>query len=168
MSQIKNNQIFLGSQRKEEVRPDGLTSDESEEPKKISPAAYTAAGEYDPKVETKRKNREHILEDKLRLVKEVLSAPKGQVSAILRREGLYWSQIKTWCSKYEKHGVDGLTGAVKKNATKSRNLDKKEYEKLERENIRLKKELDFAKKINEIQKKISEILNEENQTGSAS
>jgi len=65
MSQIKNNPNFLGMERRKEDWPDGQNSDCSGDPKKFSAAPNTAAAKYDPKVEPKRKNREHLFEYKI-------------------------------------------------------------------------------------------------------
>lgn len=168
MSDIKSNSNFLGVERRAESWPLGQDDNRSGATKKLSPKAGKSEADYNPRVEPKRKNRKHTLDFQLRIINEVLAAPRGEVSAIIRREGLYWSQVQGWINKYQKNGVDGLTGATKKNATKVRANERKELEKLKRENIKLKKQLETAKLINEIQKKIAEILSEEDNTGSES
>lgn len=83
----------------------------------------------------KPKRRQHSAEYKLRLLRELDEcAGKGEVGAILRREGLYSSLISKWREQREQGSLNGLSGQrrgpkVDPNAA--------ELARLQRENKRL-------------------------------
>ena len=77
----------------------------------------------------------------------------GEIGALLRREGLYSSQLSTW--RQQRNG-GGL--AARKRGRKGRSESEKRVEQLERENARLRKQLEQAKTIISVQKKVSELL----------
>ena len=77
---------------------------------------------------------------------------------LLRREGLYHSNICTWSRQREKGELQGLT--PKKRGRKAREVNPltRSVAQLERENRKLNEKLRQAETIIEVQKKISEIL----------
>jgi len=83
------------------------------------------------------------------ILKEIDESTKpGQIGAILRREGLYSSNITTWREQMERGKLN-------------KKLDDKHQKKiaeLSKQNRKLQRELNQAKIIIEVQKKISEIL----------
>lgn len=89
---------------------------------------------------------------KKRILQEIDNAPSGGIAAILRREGLYSSQIPKWRAEF-----DGLTTPEKKRGPKP-DPYAAENKKLRAENARLEKQLLKSQKIIEIQKKVSELL----------
>ena len=112
-----------------------------------------------PEVEERPKRRQYSAEYKLRVLREVESAPEGGIGAVLRREGLYSSHINTWRRQREDGQLEGLTPKKRGPKTKRRNDPvAKENAKLRRETARLKQRLEQAEKIIEIQKKVSEIM----------
>jgi transposase-like protein len=94
---------------------------------------------------------------KRRLLDEVDRARPGEIGLILRREGLYSSQLAQW--RDWRNGVM----ATKKGAQGSRDL-RVENERLEKENARLKLRLRKAAAMLELQKKAAEILGYDDET----
>jgi transposase-like protein len=109
-------------------------------------------------VVVKPKRRPHSAEYKLRILHELdQCAGKGEVGAILRREGLYSSLISKWREQREKGSLNGLAGQrrgpkVDPNAA--------ELARLRRENKRLKEQLERAELIIDVQKKVARLIGE--------
>lgn len=112
--------------------------------------------EPDPEVMPKAKRRQHTGEYKRRILQEYEGCTEpGGKGALLRREGLYSSNINTWQRQRERGELAGL--ASKKRGPKEAPLAD-ENARLRRENERLKKRLEQAELIIEVQKKVSQIL----------
>ena len=94
---------------------------------------------------------------KRRLLDEVDRARPGEIGLILRREGLYSSQLTQW--RDWRNGVM----ATKKGTQGSRDL-RVENQRLEKENARLKLRLRKAAAMLELQKKAAEILGYDDET----
>jgi transposase len=94
---------------------------------------------------------------KRRLLDEVGRARPGEIGLILRREGLYSSQLAQW--RDWRNGVM----ATKKGTQRTRDL-RVENERLEKENARLKLRLRKAAAMLELQKKAAEILGYDDET----
>ena len=113
----------------------------------------------DPEVPEKKPRRKYTAAYKLRILREydACTVP-GEIGALLRREGLYHSNIKTWRRQRDEGALRGLT--PKKRGRKPRQINPlaKEVARLERENKKLAKKLQQAEIIIDVQKKISEIL----------
>ncbi len=61
-------------------------------------------------VVVKAKRRQHSAEYKLRILREVDECKgKGEVGALLRREGLYSSLVSKWREQRERGGLTGLS-----------------------------------------------------------
>jgi len=107
-------------------------------------------------VVVKAKRRQHSAEYKLRILREVDECQgKGEVGALLRREGLYSSLVSKWREQREHGGVTGLSGhrrgpKVDANAV--------ELARLQRENKQLQEKLARAELIIEVQKKVAGLL----------
>lgn len=102
-------------------------------------------------VKPKRKRRKFSKERKLQILKEIdQSTRPGGIGAILRREGLYYSTISAWREQLTKSNLGKkLNGKVLKQITD-----------LQKENIKLARELKHSKLIIEAQKKILAIMEE--------
>jgi len=94
----------------------------------------------------KPKRRRFEAEYKLRILDEIDRSP-GEIGMILRREGLYSSNLVLWRRWRNKMGEGGAKAIHNENA------------RLKRENERLKMKLAKAEGIIELQKKISEMMN---------
>jgi len=113
----------------------------------------------DPEVPEKKPRRRFTAAYKLRILQEYEACQKpGEIGLLLRREGLYHSNISTWCRQRDQGVLQGLS--PKKRGRKARKPDHmaQKVAQLERENRQLNKKLKQAQTIIEVQKKISEIL----------
>jgi transposase len=110
----------------------------------------------DPEVVPKAQRRQYSAEYKQRILQEHEACKEpGEKGALLRREGLYSSHITTWRRQRERGELVGL--APKKRGVKA-DPQAEENAHLRRENERLKKRLEQAELIIEVQKKVSQIL----------
>jgi transposase-like protein len=96
--------------------------------------------------------------DKLRIVQEAAKCTeRGEVEALLRREGIYSSHLTNWRKLVADHSVAAL--AARRPGRKPKRDEKDvRIETLERKTARLEKELELARKVIDFQKKLSEIL----------
>ena len=113
----------------------------------------------DPEVAATARRRRFPAEYKLRILEEAKERVKhGQLGAMLRREGLYSSHIQKW---REQRDAGALTGAPRKRGRKPApppDAVAIENEQLRREAARLRKRLEQAELIIDIQKKTSALL----------
>ena len=118
-----------------------------------SQALSDAGGIPDPEVEPRAKRRRFSAAYKARIVEEADGcSERGAVGALLRREGLYSSQLTTWRKQYRAAGLDGLRDD-KRGRKPSRSPVEDEVARLRQENARLSSRLEQAEAIIEIQKK---------------
>ena len=126
----------------------------------VSPGGAIQSGNFpDPEVTEKAVRRKFTAKYKLRILQEAeVCATQGQMGALLRREGLYSSNLTTWRRQQKKGALEALSpkhrGPKEKNITPS---DRRIVE-LEKENRHLKEKLKQAETIIDVQKKLSEIL----------
>ena len=83
---------------------------------------------------------------------------EGQLGALLRREGLYWSNLQTWRRQRDEGTLQGLAPKKRGPKGKPKNPLSGEMKRLQRENRRLKRKLEQAEIMLEIQKKASEMM----------
>ena len=111
--------------------------------------------EMKTEVVVKAKRRQHPAEYKLRILREVETCKgKGDVGALLRREGLYSSLVSKW---REQHDRDSLTGLSGKRRGPKVEANAEELLRLQRENKRLQAQLERAELIIDVQKKIVQL-----------
>ena len=108
----------------------------------------------DPEVGSKAKRRRFSAGYKARILNEIEGSP-GQTGAILRREGLYSSQLTNW-RKQARSGT--LKALGKKRGRKGKSASELENEKLRKKVARLERELEKAQILIGAQKKLAEIL----------
>ena len=107
-------------------------------------------------VVAKAKRRQHAAEYKLRILREVDECKgKGEVGALLRREGLYSSLVSRWREQRERGGVTGLSGHRRGPKADPQAV---EIARLQRENKRLQEQLQRAELIIDVQKKVARLL----------
>ena len=82
---------------------------------------------------------------------------RGEVGALLRREGLYSSHLTQWRKQRERGEFEGLS-RKRGPSPKPRNPLADKVRVLERENARLQRRAERAEGLVELQKKVSEIL----------
>jgi transposase len=112
----------------------------------------------DPEVSSKGIRRRFSAAYKRRILQEADKCDSGELGALLRREGLYNSNLTTWRRQRES---GELSGPQPKKRGKKPNPDKpliKENERLRRENMRLEKRLRQAETIIDVQKKLCDVL----------
>jgi transposase-like protein len=99
--------------------------------------------------------RRFTAEYKLRILQEADHCPRGEVGALLRREGLYSSHLTDWRRQRAKGALKGL--APQKRGRKP-DPQAAEIARLKRENERLQEQLKQAELIIDVQKKVSQLL----------
>jgi len=113
----------------------------------------------DPEVAEKKARRKFTAKYKLEILKgtDGCTGP-GQLGALLRREGLYSSNLTTWRRQRDGGLLDALSPKKRGRKEKEKNPLAPKVADLEKENERLRKKLRKAEIIIDVQKKISEIL----------
>lgn len=111
-----------------------------------------------PKTETVVRRRSFSPAEKVRIVRLADACKeRGELEALLRREGIYSSSLSQWRRALREVGEKGLaarrTGRPQKRDAKDRRI-----EQLERRTTRLERELDISRKLIELPKKASELL----------
>lgn len=82
----------------------------------------------------------------------------GEIGALLRREGLYWSYLTSWRKQGERGELAGLSVNKRGPKRREKNPLAERVRELERDNVRLKRRAERAEGLVELQKKVSEIL----------
>ena len=110
-------------------------------------------------VMAKPTRRRYSAEYKLRILLEAdASTGPGAIGALLRREGLYSSNLTAWRKQREKWGVEGLSQKRRGPLPKEKNPLADKVKALERETARLRARAERAEGLVELQKKVSDIL----------
>lgn len=91
---------------------------------------------------------------KLRILAEADRCVRGELGALLRREGLYYSTLSKW---RQQQAAGRLDGSAQQQQAAAR-AAAQEVGRLQRENARLKKELAQAEAIIAVQKKVAKLL----------
>jgi transposase len=125
----------------------------------VFPAAPASPGGPPTEVEPRAQRRSFPAEYKRRILREADRCTKpGELGALVRREGLYFSHIRDWRSARERGELAALT--PKKRGPKVTPPDPrdKKIAELERENARLTKRAERAEALVELQKKVAALL----------
>ena len=112
----------------------------------------------DPEVPAHPKRKQHSKAFKLRILKEADAANLGDIGALLRREGLYSSNLTAWRRQRAEGKLSPLSTNKRGPVPKMDEPTRREVSNLEKENSRLSRRLKRAEQIIEVQKKISELL----------
>jgi transposase-like protein len=118
-----------------------------------------AAAPPDPEVAEKPERRRVTAKYKLDILRQAdACAESGSLGALLRREGLYSSNLTAWRRQRDEGTLAALT--PKQRGRKALKPDPmvRENERLRKENARLAKRLKQAELIIDVQKKVSQIL----------
>jgi transposase-like protein len=111
---------------------------------------------HDPEVPAKARRRQFSPEYRLRILKEADACKgPGEIGALLRREGLYSSNLVTWRRQRDARALVGMK--EHKRGPKARREDPRLKQK-DREIARLQHRLKQAETVIEVQKKVAEIL----------
>ncbi len=112
--------------------------------------------EPDPQVVPKAERRRFSNEYKLRILAEAdACSERGEIGALLRREGLYSSHLDKW-RKLRERGA--LAGASSQKRGPKPDPQAVEIARLQRENEQLRARLEQAEQIIEVQKKLAHLL----------
>ena len=110
----------------------------------------------DPEVVPRGKRRQFSAGYKLRILQEAEACEQpGQIGALLRREGLYSSQLSEWRRERQAGELQGLAAKVR---GRKRNEQAAESAALRRENEQLKAQLAQAELLIAAQKKLAQAL----------
>jgi transposase-like protein len=109
-------------------------------------------------VPKRRSRRSFSAAEKLRVVREAAACTqRGEVEALLRREGIYSSLLTAWRKQLALHGSEALAGRKPGRKPKLDAKDRRIAE-LEKRAERLEAKLSLAEKLIDLQKKVSAIL----------
>ena len=113
-------------------------------------------------VMAKATRRRFSAEYKLKILRaaEACTEP-GEIGTLLRREGLYSSNVRTWREQRERGELLGLTPKRRGPAPKAKNPLAPKVAALERAMSRLKARAERAEALVELQKKVAEFLGTE-------
>lgn len=115
----------------------------------------------DPEVPVAAVRRHFTAEYKLRILKQAdACSGSGDLGKLLRREGLYSSNLATWRRQREEGVLSALRPRKRGRKEPDRNPLIEENAKLRRENERLMERLRRAEIIIDVQKKVSQMLGE--------
>jgi hypothetical protein len=126
------------------------------------PAASVPSEDQEVEVLTKARRRNFTVEYKLGVLKEAdRCRASGEVGALLRREGLYSSQLYRWRLARERGELAGR--GTRKRGPKARPVDErdKRIARLERDKRKLEARLARAEGLIEAQKKMAELFGTE-------
>jgi transposase len=114
----------------------------------------------DPEVaERPRPPRQYPAAYKLRILAEYEQPGKAAKGALLRREGLYTSLISEWRKQRDKGALAALGEGQRRGRPPADPRDRK-LARLERDNARLRDQLERARKVIEVQGELSALLGE--------
>jgi len=121
--------------------------------------AERALAPPDPEVRQIAERRRFSAEYKLRILRlaDACTEP-GSLGALLRREGLYASNLRTWRRQRDAGTLEALEPKKRGRKPHESNPLTGEVERLRKENDRLARKLSQAELIIEVQKKVSQIL----------
>ena len=147
---INKNNYYYWFQRLTPAHPEWEDSskDSQRRPKKAKAKAKLPKTE----VTEKAQRRRFSAQEKARILDEFEKAEQGQGAAILRREGIYYSQIHQWRKEREENSL-----VAKKRGPKP-NPAAEEIKKLKAQLAKTEKKLARANAIIDFQKKVAEIL----------
>ena len=114
--------------------------------------AYQNGKRAEVEVQPRATRRTFSAEYKRCILAEADTWPRGQVGALLRREGLYYSHLTKWRGEREAGRLTDRARGPKANP------DRAQVDRLARENAALKRKLAQAEAIIEAQKKLARLL----------
>ena len=113
----------------------------------------------DTEVIAKAQRRRFTAEDKRRIVRAADRCTKsGEIGALLRREGLYSSQLTNWRAARDRGELEGLSPQKRGPKVTPPDPREKKLAEQQREITRLTKRAERAEALVEIQKKVAALL----------
>ena len=124
------------------------------------PGVRLAAGDGvrpDPELAERPKRRKFTAAYKLKILREAAGASKpGEITAMLRREGLYTSHLTSWRKQQDAGGLAGLE--PRKRGPAGPSAEQVQVRALEAKLERAERELLTARRVIEVQEKLSALL----------
>ena len=106
----------------------------------------------------RRQRRKFTPEERERILREADACTKrGELGALLRREGIYSSHLSTWRAARKREGLAGLQDK-KPGPKPTKDAKDRMIEQREKRNAKLEKELRISKALIELQETAHEIL----------
>jgi transposase-like protein len=113
----------------------------------------------DPELSERPRRRTFTAKEKLRILQEAdQAAGTGEISALLRREGLYSSALTDWRRQRDAGVLNGLSPVRRGPKPSEPNPLAAELTKAQQENSQLRLRLERAEAIIDLQKKLSDLL----------
>jgi transposase len=117
------------------------------------------AGRPATEVTSKARRRKFTAEYKSRILREAaVCSARGEVGALLRREGLYSSHLIKWREQAERGQIAGLTPKKRGPPAKVADARDKQLAEQQRAITKLTRRAERAEAIIEVQKKLSQLL----------
>jgi transposase-like protein len=95
---------------------------------------------------------------KARIVAQADACERGEIGALLRREGLYCSTLQRWRQQRDAGTLEGLTPKKRGPSPDPDRALRQRVAQLEKENQRLAKRLSNAELVIDVQKKVASLL----------
>ena len=125
----------------------------------MSTVMETSRMAAETEVVAKAARRRFTAAEKLRVLREADGCTKpGELSALLRREGLYSSHLAAWRAARRRGELAGLASRARGPKAKPVDPRDRKIAELERETRRLQARLERAEGLIEVQKKVSQLL----------
>ncbi len=139
----------------ERTESNGKEASADQQPPAAAIPAWLAALP-NPEVPPKAERRRFTAAYKLRILQAAAACTaRGELGALLRREGLYASHLHQW---RQEQAAGALQGLAPKPRGRRTDPQAEEIARLRRENERLQQQLQRAETIIEVQKKLSQLL----------
>jgi transposase len=130
-----------------------------EEPEAMRSRPEIATQPVAPTKRAKASRRRYPLEEKRRILRLVdACTQRGQLGALLRREGLYYSTLRVFQEQRDKGLLDEGVRSAKKSKQDQTLALTSQVAELQRENKRLANQLEKAEIVIDFQKKLSRLL----------
>lgn len=139
----------------------GIGSEHEDETVARRAAGAEAGGgtKPDPEVAPTAKRRRFSSAEKRRILTEADRCTKpGEIDALMRREGIYSSMLATWRKQREQSEHAALAPKKRGRKADASLAERRRADQLERENARLRGELERAQVIIDVQKKLCTLL----------
>lgn len=121
-------------------------------------------GSQETEVSVKERRRRFSVEDKRRIVEAAAACKEqGELTALLRKEGVYWSYLRRWREEYKRDGIAARKRGPKP-MTAAQKADRARVHELEKELKRMQARAERAEALVALQKKLALLLSPSEET----
>ena len=121
-------------------------------------------GSQETEVTVKERRRRFSVEDKRRIVEAAAACKEeGDLTALLRKEGVYWSYLRRWREEYKRDGIAARKRGPKP-MTATQKADRARVHELEKELKRVQARAERAEALVSLQKKLALLLSPPKET----